>query len=141
MKKDADAPKGDNKNAHGKDTTKDTPRKCELSLFTVLSSGKSGVIQPEAARVYGESCLHSSISTMRNEYGLIILGKPEKYQHRHGGHTHFHRYRFASYQAGLKGLEVLNHLRKRRGRAPLALHNLVTLDYMAFEKWTLDAKD
>ena len=118
MKKNTKALQRNITKVHHRNSTNDTPRKNELSLFTILVSGDSGVIQPEAFIIYGESCLHSSVSNMRNDFGLDILGEPERYQHRHGTHTYFHRYRFASRSAGLDGLKVLNQLRKRRYRCP-----------------------
>lgn len=37
------------------------------------------LIQPEAHKIYGETCLHSTISTLSNKHGIAFSRKSEKY--------------------------------------------------------------
>ncbi|MFW1678596.1 hypothetical protein ACFVYJ_12575 [Pontibacter sp. JAM-7] len=40
---------------------------------------RRSLIQPEAHELYGESCLHSTISTLANDHNLVFERVPEKY--------------------------------------------------------------
>ncbi len=40
---------------------------------------RRSLIQPEAHQLYGESCLHSTISTLANEHYLAFERVPENY--------------------------------------------------------------
>ncbi len=46
----------------------------------------------EALSLYGETCLHSTISTLKNKYGIDFCRVRESHQHRRGGKTSFMRY-------------------------------------------------
>ncbi len=56
---------------------------------------RCSLIELEALNLYGETCLHSTISELYNRQGLIFKRKPEAHQHRHRGTTHFARYTLA----------------------------------------------
>lgn len=53
---------------------------------------RGSLVELEAFRLYGETCLHSTISTLANSYGFTFHRVSEKHRHRGGGDTHFTRY-------------------------------------------------
>lgn len=54
---------------------------------------KRTLVELEAFRLYGETCLHSTISTLSNQKGIRFERKLEKHRHKGGGYTHFTRYK------------------------------------------------
>ncbi|MAC45539.1 MAG: hypothetical protein CMI12_01620 [Oceanospirillum sp.] len=48
--------------------------------------------QLEALPLYGETCLHSTISTLSNDHDIDFDRVREQHQHQGGGITHFMRY-------------------------------------------------
>lgn len=46
----------------------------------------------EAMSLYGETALHSTISDLAHDHGLVFDRQMEPHQHRNGGRTHFMRY-------------------------------------------------
>ncbi|OPX56521.1 Helix-turn-helix domain-containing protein [Oceanospirillum multiglobuliferum] len=53
------------------------------------------LIQLEALSLYGETCLHSTISELSNTHGLTIERQPEPHIHQDGGTAYFTRYTLA----------------------------------------------
>lgn len=53
---------------------------------------QGSLIELEALGLYGETCLHSTISTLYNQKGIRFHRKRETHRHRGGGITHFTRY-------------------------------------------------
>ena len=53
---------------------------------------KMTLIELEAFNLYGETCLHSTISTLSNQKKIRFHRKSEAHQHKNGGVTHFTRY-------------------------------------------------
>lgn len=53
---------------------------------------RQSLTQLEALRLYGETCLHSTISDLYNNHGLIFKRRTEPHRHQHGGLAHFTRY-------------------------------------------------
>lgn len=59
----------------------------------------------EALSLYGETCLHSTVSTLWNSKGIGFDRVWEPHTHRAGGKTHFVRYTMkAKYKAKAIGL-------------------------------------
>lgn len=50
------------------------------------------LIELEALSLYGETCLHSIISTLWNTYGINFNRVREPHNHKDGGETHFMGY-------------------------------------------------
>ena len=85
--------------------------KIELCIDELLLHG------PAALQAYGETCLHSTISTLANRHGLTIDRKTEPHQHRHGGLTHFTRYSLVDEESIKKARDILaNYLKTRNSR-------------------------
>jgi hypothetical protein len=91
------------------------PFKIELCIEELLYRGEKGMIELEALQVYGETCLHTTISTLANKHGLIIARKTEAHNHRRGGVTHFTRYTLIDELSVRKANSLLSHYMKRRG--------------------------
>lgn len=53
---------------------------------------KQSLVELEALREYGETCLHSTISTLYNQKGIRFHRKPEAHRHKGGGVVYFTRY-------------------------------------------------
>lgn len=49
----------------------------------------------EALNLYGDTCLHTTISDLSRRYGLVFHREWVPHQHRHGGETAFMRYTLA----------------------------------------------
>jgi len=99
----------------GKSIAKRPPYKLEISLLLFLRLGKEGMNQPEANRAYGETCLHTTVSTLQNDYGIGLFRRSEPWKHRYGGSTHFTRYWLADGKAEPLAISLLNKLRQKRG--------------------------
>lgn len=68
-----------------------TPKKIIALSFLV----EGPLIQLEAFQLYGETCLHSTISELCHKHDLVFERSREPHTHRHGGKTHFTRYRLS----------------------------------------------
>jgi hypothetical protein len=88
------------------------PFKMELCIDELLYRGPKGMIELEA---YGETCLHTTISTLANKHGLIIDRKTEPHRNRRGGITHFTRYSLTDELSIRKSEALLLHYMKLRG--------------------------
>lgn len=53
---------------------------------------KHSLITLEASRLYGDTALHSTISTLSNTHGITFERKREAHIHQNGGLTYFTRY-------------------------------------------------
>lgn len=65
------------------------------------------------------TCLHSDVSKFRNQHGVDIVGKNERYQSRHGYSAHFTRYRLPDRNAALRIVTLINRWRAERGAASI----------------------
>lgn len=63
-----------------------------VSLKELIERGEAGLNELEALSAYGETALHSTISTLCNGHGLEFKRVFEPHRHRRGGITHFMRY-------------------------------------------------
>ena len=91
------------------------PFKIEFCIEELLYRGQKGMIELEALQAYGETCLHTTISTLANKYGLIIHRMSEPHNHRRGGVTHFTRYILVDDLSIRKANSLLTYYQKRRG--------------------------
>ncbi len=60
-------------------TTTTSPKKLPKKIVALKYLMLRSMIQPEAHKLYGESCLHSTISTLWNEHGIAFKRIPETY--------------------------------------------------------------
>lgn len=119
MNKDEAAPKGDNIRVDAENCTPTRPPiKIERSLLAILSSGPRGLIQPEAYSQYGESCLHTVVSTLRNK-GINLISLPDHDSVRYFNQKPFSRYWLATDKDRLRAVNLLNHYRQKRGLGKL----------------------
>ena len=103
------------------------PYKQEITLLCFLRLGQSGMNQPEANELMGESCLHTSVSSLQNSKGITFFRRSEPWTHRHSGKTHFTRYWLACPKEEVKAVALLNKLRARRGMYPIQQSDYFTL--------------
>lgn len=61
---------------------------------------------------YGDHCLHSTVSTLANDYGLSFIRTPEKVPNRFGGEARVVRYSLPPFERD-RGNQVLSMLNKR----------------------------
>ena len=54
--------------------------------------GGGEVLNNRSAFVMGDTCLHSTISALRNDHGMVVSGEPEKYLGHEGHASQRHRY-------------------------------------------------
>jgi hypothetical protein len=85
------------------------------------------MIQPDAAELYGETCLHTSASDLQNRNNIALAKRSEPWSHRHGGKTHFTRYWLARPKQEVKAVSLLNKLRAKRGMYPVQFDDYFTL--------------
>ena len=64
-------------------TPNDSP-KYIITLIHLLERRSTGLNELEALGLYGETCLHSTISTLSNGHGMTFKRKREPHQHRGG---------------------------------------------------------
>lgn len=72
------------------------PLKIELALDMLIQADQEGrfIMSFDAMREYGDTCLHTTIATLRDK-GVTFLQQSYKHKHRHGGTAHFQSYRIA----------------------------------------------
>jgi len=63
-----------------------------LCLEYFISRQADGLNELDALKLYGETCLHSTVSTLSNNHGISFTRKFEPHKHRNGGKTRFKRY-------------------------------------------------
>jgi hypothetical protein len=63
-----------------------------ITLFHLLERHSTGLNELEALCLYGETCLHSTISSLSNGHGIDFKRKRESHKHCGGRNTHFMRY-------------------------------------------------
>jgi hypothetical protein len=93
------------------------PFKIELCLTELINRTENGLNQLEAFAAYGETALHSTISALANDHGLLIKRVREPHIHRHGTLTHFHRYSLSSIDSMAHAKHLVAAYAKHRGVA------------------------
>lgn len=120
MKNDAAAQGGDNIRVDAdKLAPTRPPFKVELALFTILSRGATGINQPEAHEAYRESCLHSTISQLKNGSGISFTAFADLDTVRYFNQKPFNRYWLTRDSDRIKAENLLNHYRQKRGLGKL----------------------
>jgi hypothetical protein len=94
------------------------PFKIEVAAILLVKRCHQGVIQPEAHRVYGESCLHTSVSTLFNNYGIRFKRQPESITNRAGSVSNYTRYTLLDEVDLLRIKKLIDRYRARRGLPP-----------------------
>ena len=89
--------------------------KIELCLIELLERGESGLIALEALEAYGDTCLHSTISTLSNDHGLTFKRSRHRHKSERGHTTIFVRYSLANDEQVKKAQTLLKHYRAMRG--------------------------
>jgi hypothetical protein len=116
MKKAATQKSNDSISIDTKESTRIRPPfKIELCVDELTIRSIKGMNELEALQAYGETCLHTTISTLANKHGLIINRRSEPHNHMRGGVTHFTRYSLVDELSKRKALDLLVHYQKRRG--------------------------
>lgn len=115
MNNDAATQAGDNIRVGTENCTPTRPPfKIERALYSILSNGDTGITQPEAYLFYGESCLHSTISTLKNRMGICFIAFRDLDSVRHYNQTPFNRYWLSTDVDRRKAEELLNRYREKR---------------------------
>lgn len=91
------------------------PYKVELALNSILHNGPRGITQPEAFTSYRESCLHSTISSLKHEKGINFISQPDFNTVVYFNQKPFSRYWLASDKDRVNALKLLNAYRSNRG--------------------------
>ena len=115
MKNEAATPKGDNIRVDAENCTPtEPPKKIELNVFSLLHQGPKGLNQPEAHSLYRESCLNTSICSLKKK-GISIISLPDLDSVRYFNQKPFHRYWLATDIDRQRAVNLLNHYRQKRG--------------------------
>ena len=93
------------------------PFKIELCLTELINRAEQGINQLEAFNAYGETALHSTISALANDHGLLIKRVSEPHTHRHGALTHFNRYSLNTIDSMAHAKRIIASYAKLRGVA------------------------
>lgn len=72
--------------------TSNKARSLPLKIIALTHLLKRSLITLEAMSLYGGTALHSTISDLTHDHGLVFDRQMEPHQHRNGGKTHFMRY-------------------------------------------------
>lgn len=106
----------ENRRIYSSDTTENKgPYKIELALFSILHNGPRGITQPEAFTSYRESCLHTTISSLKHEKGISFVSQPDFNTVAYFNQKPFSRYWLASDKDRVKAQRLLNAYRSNRG--------------------------
>lgn len=92
--------------------------KREAYLEALLFVGYFGLNTFQANKIYGDTCLHSSISELRNQIGLNISDTWEILPCRTGQLVRVKRYWLADQKANLHAQKLVDRLRIKRGLKP-----------------------
>ncbi len=106
----------ENRRPYNSNTTENKrPYKIELALFSILHNGPRGITQPEAFTSYRESCLHTTISSLKHEKGINFVSQPDFNTVAYFNQKPFSRYWLASDEDRVKAQRLLNAYRSNRG--------------------------
>jgi len=94
------------------------PLKIELCLTIFLEKERHGLNQLEAFKAYGETCLHSTVSSLYNRHGINLIRNTEQHIHQRGDRTHFVRYALVESKSIDKAIALLIKMREKRGVHP-----------------------
>jgi hypothetical protein len=99
-------------------TDESTPKrkesKIQVALGSLVARGEHGLTQPEAYKIYHESCLHSTISSLRHCHGINIKGVPSSVKNEYGGKP-FNRYWIAYGGDRERAQQILLSMATKRG--------------------------
>jgi hypothetical protein len=95
-------------------TPKRKESKIEVALGSLIATGEHGLTQPEAYKIYHESFLHSTISTLRHYYRINIKSAPSSVKNEYGCKP-FNRYWIAYGEDRERAQEVLIKMVTKRG--------------------------
>jgi hypothetical protein len=87
------------------------PTKKETVLSHFLQGSMNSI---DANNLYGDSCLHTSVSGLVRDHGIRFIRTREKVKNRAGSFSLFTRYRLHPDDV-VKALEVVQRQRKARG--------------------------
>lgn len=94
-----------------------SPLKIELCLMELLNRGETGLVELEALQAYGETCLHTMISTLANSKDLIFKRQKESHIHQYRGEVYFTRYSLLNDTETRKAQALLAYYENKRGAA------------------------
>ncbi|MDO6565825.1 hypothetical protein Q4561_02025 [Alteromonas sp. 1_MG-2023] len=107
------------------------PYKVELALNSILHNGPRGITQPEAFTSYRESCLHTTISSLKHEKGINFISQPDFNTVVYFNQKPFSRYWLASDKDRVNALKLLNAYRSNRGLTKVSYEAWHKPDYKA----------
>ncbi|WP_395340745.1 hypothetical protein PN836_017585 [Ningiella sp. W23] len=86
------------------------PKKTKLSdcLDSFLQAGAKGLNRLDALSQYNDLCLHSTVSKLANDYGIVFERKSEPHRDRTGKTTYLKRYRLIEPTAIERGRQLLD---------------------------------
>lgn len=102
-------------------TTKLTrpPFKIEVAAMAFIENGSQGMNSLEANRKYGDTALHTSVSTLTHDHGIHFKRQPEDIENRAGAISRFTRYSLLTDDDVKRAMILVNYYRSRRGLSPL----------------------
>lgn len=100
-----------------KSTTKKIkpPKKNEIIVTAIFLSLDKGLTQPEAYKICGESCLHTTVSSIQTNYGIQIMREPSSFKNSFGGRPFF-RYWIAEGKNRKLAQKVIIQMAHNRGQ-------------------------
>jgi len=95
------SPEGKTNSSKKKSSTKKPAKLIKVSIKQITPKYiialrilvKRSLVELEALSIYGETCLHSTISYLSNERGIRFNRKREVHFHQNGGRVFFMRYK------------------------------------------------
>lgn len=98
------------------------PYKLEEAISALLEQGRKGMNQHDAGRIYGDTCLNTTISTLSNCKGIKFKRDREPIKTKTGVVKKYTRYWLLSKSDIKKARTLLKHLRAKRGAAKASKH-------------------
>ena len=107
---------------------KSIPTKHELCLLELIKAGFKGIHKIGApSEAYGETCLPTTISQLKRDYGFEFNKVRRKHHRKAGGYTYFTWYSLASFEQAIKALLLLAEMRCKRNHPDVT--DINTLDH------------
>ncbi|PMH74235.1 hypothetical protein [Vibrio cyclitrophicus] len=121
------------------DRKEKSPTKKELSAMAFLKAPEGltqlsvNVVSQEQANqrdrvgAFWSSCLHTDVSTLKNDHGIEFKKGFEVFESLRGHTTRFKRYRLAGRKEARKAAVLINRFRRKRGAMPLGQKEIAAL--------------
>lgn len=95
------------------------PYKIETALLEFIKAGRAGLNTLEANQIFGETCLHSTVSDITRLHRIRFSHTKESITNRAGTKSFFTRYKLEHKNHNFAAMRLINKYRLKRGARPI----------------------